>query len=50
MTFLTTIIDCNGSPRAVTTIKMEGESDADFAQRHADDVAAAQAECDEQGE
>lgn len=47
MQFLTTIIDCNGSPRAVTTIRMDGESTEDFIARHEADVAKAQKECDD---
>lgn len=46
-TTLVTQVDCgNGTVYTVTTTQQPGESDADFAARHAAAVARAQAACD----
>lgn len=47
MTILTTIIDCNGKPLAITTVQKEGESDQDFFARHQAAVDDARARCEE---
>lgn len=43
--FLLIVIDCNGQRCAVVTIANPGESAAELAERHAEDVAQAEADC-----
>ncbi len=45
MDVLETVIDCNGKPETVVTIQKEGESTADFIERHRQAVAAKMDEC-----
>lgn len=46
-TILTTLIDCNGVELAVPTVKLPGESWPDFGKRHEQDIADAEAACEE---